>query len=97
LAAWDIQGPVLAFHRTKLFAGGAGVLGAERLGLLFQEGGEGPFGQAGSRGRGDLLHGLEIDIQARAGLAEGTTGNDFPPLGSEFTDFLELLRGDLGT
>jgi hypothetical protein len=95
LAPRDIQGAVLPAHRTKLLALGAGVLGAERLGLLLQEGGEGPFRQAGSRGRGDLLHGLEIDLQARAGLAEGATGNDFAPLGSEFTDFLELLRGDL--
>jgi hypothetical protein len=64
---------------------------------LFQQGGEGPLGQAGGSGSGDLLHGLEIDIQARAGLAEGATGNDFAPLGGEFTDFLELLRRDLGT
>jgi hypothetical protein len=64
---------------------------------LFQEGGEGPLGQAGGSGSGDLLHRLEIDVQAWAELAEGATGNDFAPLGREFTDFLELLRGDLGT
>jgi len=97
LAPRDIQRSVLPAHRAKLLAVGAGVLGVERLGLLLQEGGEGPFRQAGSRSRGDLLHGLEVDLQARAGLAEGATGNDFAPLGSEFTDFLELLRRDLGT
>jgi hypothetical protein len=97
LAALDVQRPVLPLHRTKLLAVGAGLFGAECLGLLFQEGSEGSLRQSSGSGSGDLLHGLEIDVQARARLAEGATGNDFAPLGSEFTDFLELLRGDLGT
>jgi hypothetical protein len=95
LAAWDLQGPVLPFDRTRLLAVGAGLFGAQRLGLLFQEGGEGSFGQAGGRGRDDCLHGLEIDVQARTGLPEDATRDDFAPLGSELADFLELLRGDL--
>jgi hypothetical protein len=97
LAALDVQRPVLPFHRTKLPAVGAGLFGAERLGLLFQEGSEGPLRQSSGSGSGDFLHGLEIDVQARAGLAEGATGNDFAPLGREFTDFMELLRRNLGT
>jgi len=34
---------------------------------------------------------------SRALLAEGATGNNFAPLGGQFTDFLEVLRGKNGT
>jgi hypothetical protein len=65
----------------------------ERLGLLFQEGGQGAFGQAGGSGAGELLHGLEVGVQSRAVVTEGATGNDFAPAGSEVTDFLEEFGG----
>src|SRR5262249_35745984 len=56
---------------------------------------EGAFGQAGRGGAGDVLHGLEIDLRGRAGVAEGAAGDDFAPLGSEITDSLEVLGGEL--
>jgi hypothetical protein len=71
-----------------------GLLAAELLGLLFQQGGQGPFRHARGGSVGDLLHGVDIDVEARAGLAKGLAGNNFAPVGSEITDFLELLRGE---
>jgi hypothetical protein len=56
---------------------------------LFQQGGEGPLGEAGGGGVGELLHGLKVGVQAGATVTEGTAGNDFAPTGGEVTDFLE--------
>jgi hypothetical protein len=72
------------------------LLGAEVLGLLLQEGGEGALGQAGGGGGGELLHGVHVDVQARARVAEGSAGDDFAPPGGQFTDILELLGRDRG-
>jgi hypothetical protein len=72
-------------------------LGTEGLGVLFQEGGEGALGQAGGGGVGELLQGLEVGVQAGAGVAEGAAGDDFAPAGGEVTDFLEELRGKFTT
>jgi hypothetical protein len=60
---------------------------------LFQEGSQGAFGQASGGGAGELLHGVEVGVQARAGVAEGAAGNDFAPAGGEVADFLEEFRG----
>jgi hypothetical protein len=49
------------------------------VGLLFQQGGEGSFGQASSGGGSDLLHGVQIDTNAWTGLTEGVPGNDLSP------------------
>jgi hypothetical protein len=65
---------------------------AEGLRLLFQEGGEGAFGQASGRGTGELFHGSEVGVQSRAVVAEGPSGNDFAPAGCQVTDFLEEIR-----
>lgn len=93
MAPLDIEGPVVPVHRTKQPAVGAGFFGAERLGLLFQQGGEGALGQPGGGGGCDLLHGLEVNVATWARLPEGTASDDFPPLGRQHADFLELLRG----
>jgi hypothetical protein len=69
------------------------LLGAEQQGLLFQQGGESPFGQTRRRCGSDLLHGVEIDIGAGTSYTEGMPGNNFAPLGRQFTDFLEGFRG----
>ncbi|MFL5513280.1 MAG: hypothetical protein ACJ8CN_12725 [Gemmatimonadales bacterium] len=66
---------------------------AQRLRLLFQEGGQGTFGQAGGSGAGQLLHGLEVGVQSRAVVAEGASGNDFAPASGEVADFLEEFGG----
>ena len=96
-AGADVQGPLGASDGAGAPAVGAGLLGAEPLGLLFQQGGEGALGQAGGGGRGDLLHGVQIDLGPRAGLAEGVPGHDFAPARSQVTDFLEFLRRELAT
>ena len=68
---------------------GTGGLFAERLGLLFQEGGQGAFAQAGGGGAGELLHGFEVGVQSRVVVAEGTSGNNLAPAGGEVADFAE--------
>jgi hypothetical protein len=60
--AGDLQGAGFAVDGTGGAAVGAGGLGAEGLGLLFQQGGEGALGQAGGGGVGELLHGVEVGV-----------------------------------
>jgi hypothetical protein len=79
--AGQLQGAGLAVDGTGGAAVWAGHVGAKGLGLLFQEGAEGAFGEAGRGGAGELLHGLEVGVQARAGVAEGVVGDDFAPTG----------------
>jgi hypothetical protein len=64
------------------------------MSLLLQQGAKGSFGQAVGGGSGDLLHGLQTNVAPRPCLAEGVPGNDFAPAGSQFTDFMEVLRGE---
>jgi hypothetical protein len=87
--AGRVQGPWLPADGTESAAVGARLLLVEGLGLLLQEGGKGALGQARRRGAGHLLHSIEIDVQARALVAEGTTGDDFAPTGGEGLDLLE--------
>jgi hypothetical protein len=67
------------------------------LGLLFQEDLQGALVEAGGGGLGDLLHGVEVDVQPRAVVAEGAAGDDFAPLGGQITEFLEFLGGELAS
>jgi hypothetical protein len=80
-------------------AGGAtgrtGLGVAEGLGLLPQGGGQGALGQANRGGAGDLLHRIEVHVEAGAALAEGAFGNDFAPALGEVADLLEQLGGEL--
>jgi hypothetical protein len=87
------QGPGFPLHGAGRAAVGTGRLGAEGLRLLFQQGAEGAFGEAGRGGAGELLHGVEIGIQAGAGVAESAAGDDFAPAGSEGADFVEEFGG----
>jgi hypothetical protein len=89
LPASDGQGPWLAVDGTGAAAVGAGLLAAEGLGLQLQEGVEGSFRQACRGGAGDLLQGLEVEVGAGAGLAEGAAGDNLAPLGGEGADFPE--------
>jgi hypothetical protein len=52
---------------------------------------QGAFGQASRRCLGDLLHGVKIDIESGAVVAEPATGHNLTPLGRELTDFVEFL------
>jgi hypothetical protein len=67
------------------------LLGSQGVGLLLQQDGEGAFGQASGGDAGNVLHSLEIDLRARACVAEGVAGNDFAPLGGAVMDGLEVL------
>jgi hypothetical protein len=67
------------------------LLGAEYVGLLLQQGLESSFGQALGSGGGDLLHGIEINIEAGPGFPKGVAHHNFAPAGSQITDFLEVL------
>ena len=86
------EGAWLLMHRAELAAVGAGVFSRQGVGLLFEEGGEGPLRQPAGGGVGDLLQGEQVDVQAGALVAEGTAGHDFAPLGGEVTDILEFFR-----
>jgi hypothetical protein len=69
------------------------LLIAEGAGLLLQEETEEAFGEAGGGGVGQLLHGVEIDVEAGALFAEGASGDDFAPAGGEGADLLKEFRG----
>jgi hypothetical protein len=95
LGVFDGEGPVFGADRAELAAGGAGQLIGQGLGLLLQEGVQSALDQTASGGGSDLFHGLEVEDVVWAGLTEGAAGDDFAPLGSECTDFLELLGREL--
>jgi len=69
-------------------------LRAQRLGLLLEEGLQGPLREPGGGGVGDLLPGAEIDVESGPVVAEGAPGDDFAPLGGEVLEFLEFLGGE---
>jgi hypothetical protein len=97
LPAVEGQGPFLMANGAGAAAVGAGLLGAEGIGLLCEQDGEGALGEPGGGGAGDVLHGLAIDVGAGPLVAEGTAGDDFAPLGGEITDFLEFLGRELAS
>jgi hypothetical protein len=97
LAAAEGQGSLRAANGTRPATVGAGWLRLQGVRLLAQQGSKDALGQAGRGGVGDVFHGLEIDVLARAGVAEGPAGDDFAPLSGEVPDFLELLGGELTT
>lgn len=70
----------------------AGLLVRQALGLLFQEQLERSLGQPLCGNGGDLLHRSEVDIQTRPGIAEGSLGNDFAPLGRQRPESVKFLR-----
>jgi hypothetical protein len=57
--------------------------------LPFEEIGEGSFGESGGGGIGDLFHGVEIGVASWSVVAEGSSANNFAPIGGEVADFLE--------
>src|SRR5205814_4338545 len=91
--ARPVQGAGLAVQGAGGAAVGTGCLFAERLSLLFQQDGQGALGEASGRGLGQLLHGLEVGVQAGTAVAEGAAGDDFAPAGRQVADFLEEFRG----
>jgi hypothetical protein len=94
LTVFDGQGAVLVTDGAKVAALGAGLLGWQRLGLLLHEGAESALDQATSGRSSDLLHRLEVDVGARAGLAEDAASDDFAPASGQILDLLEFLSRD---
>lgn len=68
---------------------------SEAVGLTFEEVGEGSFGESLGGGIGELFHSVEIDVASGSVVAEGLSGDNFPPVGGEFADLLEKFRGKL--
>jgi hypothetical protein len=88
-----VQQAWFTLYSTRGAAVGTGDLGAEGLGLLFEQGGECAFGQSSGGGVGELLHGVEIGVESRAVVAEGASGDNFAPGSGEVVDFLEKFGG----
>ncbi len=68
---------------------------AEGLRLLFQQGGEGSFGQASGSSPSDLLHSIEVGVQSGTSVAEGAAGDNFAPAGGEVANFVKQFGGKL--
>jgi hypothetical protein len=90
---WRGQGPVRAADGARGAALGARLLFAQLLGLLFEGGAEGAFGQTGSGDAGQLFHDLKVDVQTRAVIAESPAGDDFAPTSGQSADFLKEFGG----
>jgi hypothetical protein len=86
-----LKGPDLAMDGAEPPAVGTGLLRTQGGGLLFEQGLQGAFGEAGGRGLRDLLHGVEIDIKAGAVRAKGATRDNSAPRACKLLDFVELL------
>lgn len=82
---------ILALEGTKPLAGGAGLCGAELLGLMLGGNFERP-GQQRLHGRhGDIFHLGQIDIQTRTLLAPLLSHDDFSPSLGEVLDVAEVF------
>ena len=92
--ALHLQRAFLAVDGTGPSALRTGLLLAQGLGLLFEERLQGAFGEAGGSGVGELLHGIEIDVESGSVVAESASGNDFAPLGSETLKLLKLFGSE---
>jgi len=86
-----VKRALLTAGDTRSSAAGAGLLLTQGVGLLFEEGLQGALGQSGGSGVGDLLHGIEIDVEPGPVVAEGASGDDFAPLSGQLTEFLKFL------
>src|ERR1700680_4316565 len=90
------EGSRVWFRGTGLAAVGTEGLLGELVGLLLEEQLERSLGEPLCGGRGDLLHGSEIDIQPRPVVAERSLRNDFAPLGRQCPESVQFLRCELG-
>ena len=88
-AAGPLPGARLVRNGAARTTVGAMRDGSEALGLSFEQIGEGSFGESGGGGIGDLFHGVEIDVESGSVVAEGSSANNFAPIGDELADFLE--------
>ena len=91
--ALDMERALLTADGTRPPALRTGLVLAQRLGLLFEHGLQGALSEAFSGGLSDLLHGVQIDVESGAIVAEGAAGNDFAPLRGEVAELLKFLGG----
>jgi hypothetical protein len=68
------------------------LLVGQVVGLLLQEGLQGPLGEALCGSEGDLLHGVEVEVEVVLACA---SGDDFAPSSGEVAEFLEFVGGQL--
>jgi hypothetical protein len=95
VAACEVDRPGLALDRAGAVAVRAGVLGAEGLGLLLQEGIDGALDQAAGGLQGHFLQDAEVDVQAGAIRPESTPGDDFSPPGCQLAAGPEVFRAGM--
>lgn len=62
--------------------------------MLFEEDFERSLVESGRGGLSNLFHGVEIEFERCVLVAAGSSGDNFAPLGGEFTEFLKLGRGE---
>jgi hypothetical protein len=80
LTAFDDDESGLRLRRAEAAATGTGGLSGEVLGLLGGGLFQGTLGQTRRRCCRNLLHGIQIDVEAGTLLAESAADNDFSPL-----------------
>jgi hypothetical protein len=91
LAALHVEGAFVTAQDASPSAVGTGLVLAQGLGLLFEQGLQGSLGETGGRGESDLLHGREIDVESRPLVPVDASGDDFAPLGGKLVEFLEFV------
>jgi len=89
-----LEGSLVAADGTGDAAVGARLLVAEGGGVTVEEGLEGALGEALSGRVGDLFHRGEVDVESGSVVAEGASGDDFPPLGGQLAEFEEFVGGE---
>jgi hypothetical protein len=92
LSALNLERAVLAAEGTRSSAFGTRLLLTQGVGLLFKQGLQGALGEPSGGGVGDLLHGIEIDIESGPIVVKGASGNDFAPPSGEAAEFMQFLR-----
>lgn len=95
LTALHDDGSALRLGETGPAAAGAELLSGQVLGLLLRGFFEGPGSEPSGRSHGNLLHGVEIDVEAGPLVAEGASDNDFAPLFGQGVDLGKVLVVEL--
>jgi hypothetical protein len=86
------EGAWFVGDRTGSLAVGTGRLVREGLAILLQEDGESALGETCGSGGGDVLEVGEVELGV--GRVASVAGDNFSPLGGQFTDLLELFLRD---
>ena len=90
--AADMDGTALVGERAQSATAWAGLLVCQGVGLPLQQALQGAFDQPGGSRLGDLLQGVQVELD---GVVAGAAGDDFAPLGSQVVQFLQCGGGQL--